>query len=614
MELWLRKNKQTISIISVLLAGIGIVLSYLSLRDGQRAAAAGAEKDKQTMIAAQEQTRDDLKKLLYERGNNEMTALRMVTEYAQGLNGYVYAKETPEEQKKTPGPKPRGESKDAAKWFADTPSSMRSLYTLNFSRFELNNSAIESVRALIRSLMTMKPSPDESPEEKSQLRRYAELVIAPQLTAKAQSFDPTVRSAALVLCAELFNGSGKFDLLPKDYDAQAVFSGKFLGLTTYPKDTPLNLSGFNLSDSDFYDSHLFAVNLSQATISGASFDSCDVNKCIFDGVNPMASDSPNEAELKSIHATSFKGATLRDLAEVKDAKLFNADFSNAKLWNISFAASKLSGANFSQVTVLEPQKSQDGKDVPPIPHTIAFRYCALVNGKFSGSTLPSIVFENCDLSRARFEAIPAKGTEPAVPVILKAGKFINCVMQGAHFESADLVAAEFTGAENNDMNCRSCQFGTSAPDFDHVDLSGAYLADFPKAALLLKTLKSGKIDYTYLPSDWFTDPFEKPEIKLSESALALLVTTTRDDKTGVVATRTITNVLQTRGKQLQPSGVPGVLWQNLNTIDDKLLPDLLGVYPEKLTEEIRSKKKASPAEYYAALFKTHEPSLDLGLK
>jgi len=457
-ESWLERHRNIMGLVGITGALLTISLTLRSLsNEGQKRVSEAIDKAFDQQLG---------------QTNSDAAVVKLMAEQMQSLKGQAVTKATPAERKSTEGA--------AALWESELPALVKG-YQAQYGTFEINQSAVASLRSVFDVLLSRAESqPGEKAEsvarkDKEKASR-GEGIIAPQLTAGASSFDPTVRTASLQLSSYLTSRHAEWT--PLDAAKLSVlkrsFRMQFLGMTSYKGagytkagaqevahqeailgDEALLLNDYSLKDARF-DKAIFnaPVSFANADLEGCFFNKAEFNYGgVFDG-----------AKLKNV---SFPGAHIGSL--------------NGK---VSFKGSQLDGAKFSP------------ESVPPAPSP----------GAPAPRVTPDPVTESAEFRNVEFdEAKFAKESPPNFSSVkfLQGVKFTNTPLPSVHFDDAVLADVEFIGTTKDAPTNMTGMFFVGVMrneigstgigpklSFTNVDLSGSTFTA-PKPADLRKATFSG---------------------------------------------------------------------------------------------------------------------------
>lgn len=494
LEIHLRRYKSIYGLASVVIGLSGLGFSFWNIIDGQREA---AQKQAQATKEAAEKQAKAAKEayvLILEEKDSDLKTMDAVTRFAQSLAGYVI-----ERNPKKPDGTPLStqgrvsSSSGTVALYSGTVSKLRSGYIDAYSRFELNNSAIASMSSILDHLLAKNtPKSDTDNHQADQARiRTGNNIIAPQITAKANSFDPTERAASLVLAAHLANSSKIVEITKAPV---TNFSNSFLGYLDYQD---LNLTHFNLSGSDFF----------HANFKGAIFNETNLSNTSFERAVFRFPSSWSHVKQEQLGNTIFRGAIFREKSEFNDkASLKKADFSISPYIPTPNPDTNLNRAQSTEFA------------------EVAFHDIALSGATFKGAILHKATFQNITLNPPKntdqlagetwsisFAAAPA---QPAIGTTIPAFPQIVTQLKEVYIEDCDFPQSSFQNAEVGKLIVQKKTNPTAKAIFTDSNFCGLSLHQITP----LKTLKFLHVDLSrsrFSPSE--KTPSESLPADLSES-------------------------------------------------------------------------------------------------
>lgn len=240
--------------------------------------------------------------------------------------------------------------------------------------------------------------------------------------------------------------------------------------------------------TDFSNSLLEKVNMSEINGEGAVFANCFLSGAKFDGANLRECDLSNSV----LHEASFKGALLE-----------GANLKNSLISKECFDA--LGGAN-SEIEEIRIMAKAQHEKTEDIIETMALKHQEWWDTKgrkgrhanfedldishlkrfFGGMRLTALKANSCNangvfFAQAQLQGASFKGAD------LRSANFIGCDLRGANFTGANLVGADFRGANLSVLGIREDL--KRFADFSKADLENC---KFAKANLIGAIFKDAK--------------------------------------------------------------------------------------------------------------------------
>jgi|GEM_PF-1237177 len=230
----------------------------------------------------------------------------------------------------------------------------------------------------------------------------------------------------------------------------------------------VDFRGANLRGVNLRDAKMFEVDASEADLTGASLQGADLR-----GANLSEADltgaSLRGADLTGaiLIAADFTNASLRG-ANLERSVLDGVDFTLADLEGASLLSAALRGGATNVTAPNFSQANLGGADV---------RFAKLRNANFREAVAVGALFEATDLSYAGFTAVDAAGAD------FTDANFSNAFLWDSDLRDAQLFGATFTGADLKGASFAGAQVNQSA--FAGMQRSKSGLSDAQEDELVV---------------------------------------------------------------------------------------------------------------------------------
>lgn len=459
LETFLTQHREIITFSSVAVAILAFVFTVY-----QHGRTVRADRDKevrdQAMAAAKDKYDSEIRRLetekaQLERRNNIISTLDIVSRNADNLAGTATLSSPENNEKK----------------ISSNVAVMR--YAPDFaqvSTFEVDVQAVEGLNALSRVLVRNMARDEETD--------FTTSYIAPVIIAKCQSQDPAEAAGALVVCGQIFNGSGLLDELRSELNRQNTLPKSSRqggsGPSTPKADTLATTSGYGPQEVIGWLERVFKErNYSKVDFGGLE---CDFSTFNFARANFRNTRFSNSTKFNK---AVLSGADFSDVARMEDAELTEVKGdSDARPVNFTGALvvkckkwdkAVLNKALFDRVTLTEC-------DV----HDADLRGTKFRKAK-RGAEDVSANIERCAFTNCNFAAMMIDSPNDIIGRMLQESRteFVDCIMSNTSFEKCDLSRVVMSGKIHCTVRggvAKRATFGAGLDPkslFIGVDLSGA---------------------------------------------------------------------------------------------------------------------------------------------